>query len=64
MWFVNRRPSKILILKVGWHCGWEDKALQECNLSAWPSMDCECIRPGTDLVLGVLFFSDRFASHG
>ena len=27
-------------------CGWEDKALQECNLSAQSSMDgSACIRP-------------------
>jgi len=37
-------------------CGREDRALQECNPSAWPPVDCGCIRPDIDLGVGILFF--------
>ena len=44
MCVVNGNLVNIAPLGVGWLCGWEDKALQECNLSAQPSLECGCIR--------------------
>lgn len=43
-----------------------DRALQECNLSTEPSMDCsDCIPPGPGTRLGRVFASwDASASHG
>src|SRR5438128_696477 len=43
MWFVNGRHWKIFFLRVSFICGWEDRALQKCNLSARLSVDCRCI---------------------
>jgi hypothetical protein len=34
---------KSLTFNIFCWCGWEDRALQECNLSAQPSVDCGCI---------------------
>jgi len=31
---------------LNWFCGWEDRALQECNLSAQLPVDCGSIPPG------------------
>jgi len=44
MCVVNGNLVKIASLGVGWLCGWEDRALQECNPSAQPSLECGCIR--------------------
>ncbi len=44
MCVVNGNVVKLSLLGVGWVCGWEDRALQECNLSAQPSLECGCIR--------------------
>ena len=44
MCVVNGNLVKIPSLGVGWLCGWEDRALQECNLSAQPPLECGCIR--------------------
>jgi len=41
---VNGNLAKLASLGVGWLCGWEDRALPECNLSAQPSLDCGGIR--------------------
>ena len=43
MCVVNGKVVKFSLLGAGWVCGWEDRALQECNLSAQPSLECECI---------------------
>ena len=34
---------KSLTFNIFCWCGWEDRALQECNLSAQSSVDCGCI---------------------
>jgi hypothetical protein len=44
MCVVNGNVAKFAPLGVGWMCGWEDRALQECNPSAQPSVDSGCIR--------------------
>src|ERR1700691_2918503 len=44
MWFVNRETFKMFVFVIGCFCDWEDRALQECNLSAQSSVDCGCIR--------------------
>jgi hypothetical protein len=44
MCVVNGNVARFCLLGVSWLCGWEDRALQECNLSAQPSLDCGCIR--------------------
>ena len=44
MCVVNGNVAGFSQLGVGWMCGWEDRALQECNLSAWLSLECGCIR--------------------
>lgn len=64
MCFVNGKPWKNLFWDVPWLCGREDRALQECNLSALPSVDCGSIRPGTRLGAGIILFQEAFASHG
>jgi len=39
--------------------GQGDKALQECNLSTWPSLDCrKSIRPGRQTLRSGLFVED------
>jgi len=47
-------------------CGSGDKALQECNLSTGPSVDCnDCIPPGSGKLSDRVFvFGDASASHG
>jgi hypothetical protein len=40
-------------------CGREDRALQECNLSARPSVDCGSILPGIALHAGILLSGCR-----
>ena len=47
MWFVNGINLFFLFFVLGWFCDWEDRALQECNLSARPSVDSEGIHPGS-----------------
>lgn len=44
MCVVNGNVAKFVLLGVGWMCGWEDRALQECNPSAQSSVECGCIR--------------------
>jgi hypothetical protein len=44
MCVVNGNVAKSSFLGVEWLCGWEDRALQECNPSAQSSVDCRCIR--------------------
>jgi hypothetical protein len=44
MCVVNGKVARFCLLGVGWVYGWEDRALQECNLSAQPSVDSGCIR--------------------
>jgi hypothetical protein len=44
MCVVNGNVAKSSLSEVGLICGWEDRALQECNLSAQPSVDGGCIR--------------------
>jgi hypothetical protein len=44
MGVFNGNVVKFSLLGVGWVCGWEDRALQECNLSAQPSLECGWIR--------------------
>lgn len=46
MWYVNGKFEKSNFF-VYLFCGWEDRALQECNLSAPPPVDCSnSIPPG------------------
>jgi hypothetical protein len=62
--FFNPLPSEIFALPF---CGgWEDKALQECNLSAQPPVDCENRIPsGPGQRLGPdSNLWDALASHG
>ncbi len=58
MWFVNGKAWKRFSFFVGWACGREDRALQECNLSAPPSVDGGCIRPGSSAGAGIFVFRD------
>jgi hypothetical protein len=45
------------VLSYGYGRG--DKALQECNLSTWPSLDCrKSIRPGRQTLQSGLFVED------
>jgi hypothetical protein len=41
--FLSGRFSVTKVLD--WVCGWEGRALQECNLSAQLPVDCGCIPP-------------------
>jgi hypothetical protein len=58
MWFVNGKTSKGFAIGVSYVCDWEDRALQECNLSARSSVDCASIRPGAVFGAGILAFRD------
>jgi len=58
MWFVNGKASKISGFGVSCVCDWEDRALQECNLSARSSVDCASIRPGPVFGAGIFAFRD------
>jgi hypothetical protein len=51
MWFVNGKVEQMCWGEVEFCCGWEDRALQECNLSAQPSVDCGSIRSRRCLVV-------------
>ena len=45
--------------------GQGDKALQECNLSTWPSLDCrKGIRPGRQTLRSGLFVWDALQAKG
>jgi hypothetical protein len=64
--WVNRRPvffhwERAILGRVS-----EDRALQECNPSTEPSVDCsDCIPPGSGKVPGRVFvFGNASASHG
>jgi hypothetical protein len=58
MWFVNGKAWKKSFFPVAWDYGREDKALQECNLSARPSVGCENIRPGPAFGAGIFCVLD------
>ena len=62
MCVVNGKVARFSLLGVGWVCGWEDRALQECNLSAQSSVDCESIpsRPWPNAGAGSFYFKGCF----
>ncbi|MEI6779667.1 MAG: HipA domain-containing protein [Verrucomicrobiota bacterium] len=64
--WINRRPVFFYPQRVILFCGPGDKALQECNLSTEPSVDCsDCIPPGSGKLPDRVFaFWDASASHG
>jgi hypothetical protein len=64
--FQSSDPSQSPLQGLSCACGSGDKALQECNLSTGPSMDCsDCIPPGSGQFPDRVFaFSDASASHG
>jgi hypothetical protein len=65
MWFVNGRSLNNDFSGVKYGCGWEDRALQECNLSARSPVDCESIRPGAcDWGTGIFVFRNTSQATG
>jgi len=65
MWFVNGKISEIWHFEVECSCGWEDRALQECNPSAQASVDCGGIRSRPSSVWCREFsFEEGSASYG